>query len=122
VRAAWVGAIVIAGVVGAAAGVLGLVGRPEAAPSTTPLVGAIPGRVLALECPGGDPIGSLGDGDRVLVVARTSDGDYLAVRSPGADYETVWVSADAVDTGPIEASLARADLPVDDCVRPEVSR
>lgn len=119
-RWVWVGCAALAAIVGVTAGALGLAGRPQATPEVQQLVGAVAARIPALDCPGGAVIGSLGDGDRVLVIARTPDGDFLAVRSPGSDYATVWVAAASVDTGPIEASLARADLPVDDCVHPEV--
>lgn len=118
-RWVWAGCFALAAAVGVTAGALGLIGRPEAVPVVPELVGAIAGGVPVMDCPGGVQIGSLGDGDRVLVIARTADGDFLAVRSPGSDYATVWVAAASVDTGPIEASLARADLPVDDCVHPE---
>ena len=115
---AWASCVALAAGVGVAAGVLGIAGRPAAAPSQSPIVGAVVGSVPVLDCPGGAVIGSLGSGDRVLVIARTGDGDYLAVRSPADLYATVWVGAASVDTGPIEASLARADLPIDDCVHP----
>lgn len=117
-RLAWAAAVALAGAVGITAGALGIAGRPAAGQTPAPFVGAVVQSVAVLDCPGGAVIGSLGAGDRVLVIARTSDSDYLAVRSPADLYATVWVSAASVDTGPIEASLARADIPIDDCVHP----
>lgn len=121
-RWAWAGCVALAALAGAMAGALGLAGRPEAVSTPPALVGAIAGRIPALDCPGGVEVGSLTNGDRVLVIARSADGQFLAVRSPAADYATVWVMAGAVDTRPIESSLARANVPVDDCVHPEVAR
>lgn len=117
-KLAWVAAVALAGAIGLGAGALGLVGRPAPTPAEVPLVGAVAARIPALDCPAGEIVATLGEGDRVLVVARSVDGDYLAVRRPGAAYETVWVRSAAVDAGPSEARLTDASLPVASCVTP----
>ncbi|MDT0202752.1 Ig-like domain-containing protein [Nocardioides sp. AE5] len=72
-----------------------LEGTPTAPiPSYAAAVGAT--EVVGLDCPGGRPVVSFRSGDRVLVMARSSDAAYVAVRSPVRPDITVWVATAAV--------------------------
>lgn len=112
----WAGAGVIAGVGGLALGASGVL---DAAAGAAPTLGySVSHTVPGLDCPGGAPVISFHPGDRVLAVARSDDGGWLAVRNPLDRTGTVWLSLDGlvVDDGqePVET------LAVDGCPVPEL--
>jgi len=69
--------------------------------------------IPAAACPGGPEVTSLDGGARVLAVARSEDGAYLAVRDPEALTHTVWVASGSATADPGEDV---ATLPVLDCL------
>ena len=103
---------------GAALGLSGAVGRPDAAPNppTGPASGVVRGHVLALGCPGGSPVETLPPGTRVLAMERSDDGGFVSVRDPYALAQTVWLPTGVLV--PDAGTGAYADLPVGGCVVP----
>jgi hypothetical protein len=99
------------------AGLAGMLGRPDPIAVDLGLVGAVAGGTAALDCPGGEPVAHFTPSERVFVTARTADGEYLAVRIPGKQYETVWVAAIALTP---DDATAIDGLPVDECIVPGV--
>jgi len=69
--------------------------------------------IPAAACPGGPEVTSLDGGARVLAVARSEDGAYLAVRDPEALTHTVWVASGSATADPGEDVTT---LPVLDCL------
>lgn len=84
---------------GAALGVT----RDDAPSSPTPahVNAASPHGVPAAACPAGAAVTTLDPGARVLALARSEDGEYLAVRDPRSLDTVVWIAAPAliVDEG-----------------------
>lgn len=109
----WLGVIVVAGLVGGGVGLSGAVGTPVVEEQHVSYSALLDERVDVLDCPGGSPVGSLLQGERVLAVARSDDGAYLAVRDPYNAQQTIWISSAAlvVDDGEPDA----ATLPIDSC-------
>ncbi|MCU1440983.1 MAG: hypothetical protein JWP85_1980 [Rhodoglobus sp.] len=113
----WLGGAVGFGVLLFLAGLAGMLGRPDPLAVDLGLVGAVAGGTPALDCPGGEPVAQFTPSERVFVTARTADGAYLAVRIPGKQYETVWVSAVALTS---DDATAIDRLPIDECIVPVV--
>lgn len=88
----WIGAGVLAVVVGGTAGLVGLPGQSETADDVSGIVRA----AVGLDCPGGSPVVGFGSGERVLAVARSADASHLAVRSPFDRNQIVWVATGKV--------------------------
>lgn len=109
----WIGLVVVAGIVGGVAGVSGVAGRPTVEVATIGYSALLDERVDVLACPGGDSVGTLVQGERVLAIARSDDSAYLAVRDPYDSSATVWLprAAVVVDNGEQDV----ASLPVDGC-------
>lgn len=113
----WVmGAGAIAGIGGLALGASGMLGTSgpsgtaEPPPTSAFSVGdTTPG----LDCPGGVRVASFRPGDRVLAVARSADGGWLAVRNPVDRTRTVWVALDELVLD--EGQPGVDDLEVDGC-------
>lgn len=112
----WMGVAVVAALGGAALGAFGVFdARADAGDAPTPVV-SMAQTTPGLDCPDGAPVVRFHPGDRVLAVARSDDGAWLAVRSPVDRADTVWVALDGVviDDGqaPVDA------LSVDGCAAP----
>jgi len=96
--AGWIGAIgVVAavGVLGAALGASGAFGRPvlEQAVGTD---AALVASADAHACAGGEVVGSIPAGTRVLAIARSDDAGWLGVRDPATLLGTLWLPASVV--------------------------
>ena len=110
---AWLGAALGVGLLAFTAGALGILGRPPAPPAIVDVAGSVLRGAPTLDCPGGSAIGLLRPDTIVFATARSEDGDWLALRDPANNYETVWVArAELVFGDPL------TDLPVDGCVAP----
>lgn len=92
----WVGLIVVAGLIGGAAGVFGLAGRPVVVHEAGQSTGVLGAHSVALECVGGPVVASLPAGERVLAMARSDDSSWLGVRNPVTLTGTIWVPVDDV--------------------------
>lgn len=107
----WVGAVVVAGLVGGGLGAAGVFG-PE--PERVAVVGTtavLDVRAPAAVCPGGAVVDSLPAGTRVLAVERSDDAASLGVRDPHDFSRVLWLDrADVV----VDAGLDVASLPVGD--------
>ncbi len=117
----WVGLVVLAGIGGGAAGASGVF-APEPAAVALPNPPAAVAMAPTYSCPGGEVVGSVVAGSRVLAVQRSADDSFLAVRDPWNHSSTVWVSrADvAVDAGQDAASIPVGGCPVITFSTPEV--
>lgn len=115
----WIGVVAVAGLIGATIGVTGVVGRPIAQVATIGYSALLDDRVDVLACPGGDAVGTLVQGERVLAIARSDDGAYLAVRDPYDSSATLWLPTRAlvVDEGELDVE----SLPADGCDQPVVT-
>lgn len=109
----WIGLVVVAGLVGGAVGVTGLVGRPSVEVASVGYSALLDERVDVLSCPGGEPVGTLVQGERVLAIARSDDSAFVGVRDPYNTASTVWLPAAAIVVDEGEQDVAA--LPVDDC-------
>ena len=100
---------------GAALGLGGALGRPDAPPPPPagPAAGIVHGKVQALGCPAGTPVETLPPGTRVLAMERSDDGGYVSVRDPYALAQTVWLPAGVLI--PDAGAGSYADLPVGGC-------
>jgi hypothetical protein len=100
---------------GAALGLGGAFGRPDAPPPPPvgPAAGIVHGEVQALGCPGGLPVETLPRGTRVLAMERSNDGGYVSVRDPYALAQTVWLPTGVLV--PDAGAGAYSDLPVSGC-------
>jgi len=100
---------------GAALGLGGAFGRPDAPPPPPvgPAAGIVHSEVQALGCPGGSPVETLPRGTRVLVMERSNDGGYASVRDPYALAQTVWLPTGVLV--PDAGAGAYSDLPVSGC-------
>lgn len=112
---AWFGGAVAVAIIAFLIGLTGLFGGRESPPATINLVGAIAAGADGLDCPEGAVVTRLLPGDRVFVVARSSDSTWFAVRSAGESYETVWVAASTVRA---DDSAGIVGVPVDGCLTP----
>ena len=113
----WAGAALGAGVLGLLAGASGLLGNQiEPTDFASAVVAPIDGTTL-LDCPAGQPVGTVPRNERVYVIGRSPDEQWLAVRSVQQGYRTVWVPAGSLDVDqfPIRVS----ELPVQACLVPE---
>ena len=115
---AWAGLAVGAGALGLVAGATGLLGNPLDTVDFAPAVVAPIDGTALLDCPGGDPVGTVPRNERVYVIARSPDSLWLAVRSVQQGYRTVWVATDSVDAD--EFPIRVPDLPVRACLAGEV--
>ena len=109
----WVGAIVVAGAVGATLGVTGVVGHPTDDVTVTTVDARLSATATAYACPGGPEVTQLQRGDRVLAVSRSTDNAYFGVRDPLNLASTVWVTA--ADLAIDEGQADPASLPVGEC-------
>lgn len=87
----WLGMIVVAGLVGGGVGVSGAVGRPDGG-TVVDVPAALVDSAPAYACVGGERIGRLGAGTRVLAVQRSEDLLWVGVRDPGSVGSTVWLA------------------------------
>jgi hypothetical protein len=113
----WGAMVVVAGLVGTGLGLSGLVGSPAA--GVVPLtVLAVDATTDAYDCPSGAAVSTFSANERALVVARTEDSEWLAVRDSYDYSHTVWLPASVVS---VDAGQGDVDaVPVQDCVVPEV--
>lgn len=113
----WGAFVLVAGLVGAGLGITGVVGTPAAeVVQLTEL--AVDATTDAYDCPGGAPVSTFSANERALVVARTADSEWLAVRDSYDYSRTVWLPASVVS---VDAGQGDVDVvPVQDCVVPEV--
>jgi len=79
------------------------------APLTITPSGGIP----AASCPGRPAVTELDGGARVLAIARSEDGAFVAVRDPGVLTRTVWVQAELATP---DEGTDPSSLPVESCV------
>jgi hypothetical protein len=109
----WVGLIVVAGIAGGAAGAAGVF-APEPVAVALPNPPAHVSMAPTYSCPGGEVVGSVVAGSRVLAIQRSADDAFLAVRDPWNHTSTVWVSRSdvAVDPGQDSASIPVGACPV----------
>src|SRR5690554_3743345 len=93
-----------------------MLGRP--APVVAETMITVSATTSGLDCPAGSPVTSFAAGDRVLAIARSDDGDFLAVRD-GYDYgRTVWLPTRSVALDAVGVD----EMPVDGCLQPVVTR
>ncbi len=112
------GAIIIAAALGGGAiGASGLVGTPPAEQIELTVL-AVDATTDAYDCPGGSPVSTFTANERALVVARTEDSAWLAVRDSYDYARTVWlpVSVVSIDEGQGDIDV----VPVQDCMVPQV--
>lgn len=112
---AWFGGAVAVAIIAFLIGLTGLFGGRESPPATINLIGALAAGADGLDCPEGAAVTRLLPGDRVYVVARSSDSEWYAVRSAARSYETVWVAASAVRA---DDTAAIVGVPIDGCLTP----
>jgi hypothetical protein len=106
----WVGVIVVAAVVGSAAGASGLVGHPIVHEVLAGASGAIAQHASAELCVDGPVVAKLPAGERVLATARSEDSKWVGLRNPVTLADTVWVPVGQVTVDAGQADLA--SLPV----------
>jgi hypothetical protein len=114
---AWLGAPGAAGALAFLLGVTGILGRPAAPPTDLGLVGALAGGTPGLDCPGGERVAWFTVSERIFATARTPDGEYLAVRVPGKEYETAWIATAALKP---DEETGFDGLPIGECIVPIV--
>lgn len=111
---AWIGGALAIGVLAAGLGAAGVFGHPAVGVWESGSPAGLVRTAVAADCPGGSPVTVFSARQRVLVIARSADAGYLAVRDP-ADYSRrVWLPADVVtiDSGQPElGALAMAGCP-----------
>lgn len=109
----WVGLVVVAGIAGGAVGAAGVF-APEPAAVALPNPPAVVSMAPTYSCPGGEIVGSVVAGSRVLAIQRSADDAFLAVRDPWNHSSTVWVSRSdvLVDAGQDVASIPVGGCPV----------
>ncbi|MES2169988.1 MAG: hypothetical protein V4479_04610 [Actinomycetota bacterium] len=113
----WIGVVVVAALVGAAAGLTGLFGLASPAAASAPTL-SIDHSVSGLACPAGARLVALDPGQRVLALQRTKDSAWLAVRDPYDLTMTVWVPSASVR---VDHAADTAGLPIGGCPAPSVS-
>ena len=123
-------AVVVVGAVGAGIGISGLISAPEVeGPYAS---GLIENRsVSAYACIDGPRVTELTAGDRVLVVARSVDGEWLAVRNPAQLGQSVWMpravitldddQVDAATSVPVGGACPTVTVVTDAAAEPEPS-
>lgn len=105
VGAAIVGAVAI----GATLALTGVISRPEVIdPLSTSSIDARTAN--AYDCVGGAVVSTLDAGQRVLVVSRSADGEWVGVRNPGATAQTVWLPVPVLTLD--EGDALADDMPV----------
>jgi len=109
--------VVVAALGGGAIGASGLVGTPPAEQIELTVL-AVDATTDAYDCPGGSPVSTFTANERALVVARTEDSAWLAVRDSYDYSRTVWLPASvvSVDAGQGDVGV----VPVQNCVVPQV--
>lgn len=100
--------VTAAGVVGAALGASGLLGRPVVEQVQAPDA-VVDVAVDAHECVDGAVTGRIPADTRVLALARSDDGAWLGLRDPATLLGTVWVRAASVTA---DAPADLAELPI----------
>ena len=109
--------VVVAALGGGAIGASGLVGTPPAEQIELTVL-AVDAITDAYDCPGGSSVSTFTANERALVVARTEDSAWLAVRDSYDYSRTVWLPASVVS---IDAGQGDVDaIAVADCVEPIV--
>lgn len=109
--------VVIAALGGGAIGVSGLVGTPPAEHIQLTVL-AVDATTDAYDCPGGTPVSTFTANERALVVARTEDSAWLAVRDSYDYSRTVWLPASVVSIDAGQGAIGV--VAVVDCVEPQV--
>lgn len=107
----WVGLVILAGIGGGAAGAAGVF-APEPIAVALPNPPAAVSMAPTYSCPGGEIVGSVVAGSRVLALQRSADDAFLAVRDPWNHSSTVWVSRADVA---VDADQDAASIPVGAC-------
>ena len=109
--------VVVVALGGGAIGASGLVGTPPAEQIQLTVL-AVDATTDAYDCPGGAPVSTFTANERALVVARSDDSAWLAVRDSYDYSRTVWLPASVVS---IDAGQGVVDaVAVRDCVEPQV--
>ncbi|MEO8261401.1 MAG: hypothetical protein ABI566_02430 [Pseudolysinimonas sp.] len=109
----WIGAIIAVGAVGATLGVLGVFGQPTEtvrADDSALVNSSLRAEAPFAACPGGEPIGTLPAGARVLAVERDDDSANVGVRDPYDVTATLWLAAALVSSD--EGQPQISSLPV----------
>ncbi len=102
-------AVVAAAAVGATLALSGVISRPEVIdPLTTTSIDARTAN--AYDCASGAVISTLNAGQRVLIVSRSAEGDWVGVRNPATTSQTLWLPRSVLTLDEGEA-LAQ-DLPI----------
>lgn len=118
----WAGAGLAVAIIGGTAGASGLFGGlistpADASPSSAAITAAEP--VSAGACPGGTGAATFSGGERVLMVKRSDDSGWVAVRHPASTTGLVWLPATVVVVDDGQAAVD--SLPVGGCLTPVVS-
>ena len=109
--------VVVTALGGGAIGASGLVGTPPAEHIELTVL-AVDATTDAYDCPGGSPVSTFTANERALVVARTKDSEWLAVRDSYDYARTVWLPASVVS---IDAGQGEVEaITVGACVEPIV--
>ena len=108
----WVGAIVVAGLLGGALGVTGAVGHPIEKVTVAESTVLTARTVDATSCPGGPVVASVARGSRVVALARSADSAAVQVRNPIDVRQQVWIPAAVLVSDSGESAVA--SLPVGD--------
>lgn len=110
---AWAAAGAGAALLAFGAGVAGLFGSPTTPAEFAPSVVAPVQGIALLDCPAGAIVGTAPHDERLFVIARSPDREWLAVRSADQLYRMVWIASSelSVDEFPITID----ELPVRDC-------
>lgn len=110
----WAGGGLVVAVAAGALGASGFFGGPSPVVAETMI--SVSAAANGLDCPAGSPVTSFPAGDRVLAIARSDDGSFLAVRD-GYDYGLiVWLPTRSVTLDSEDLD----ELPVSGCLQPVV--
>ena len=91
----WIGGGLVLAIAGGTLGAIGLFGRLTPISVQAPF-SSIERTTDGFDCPGGSPVTTFSANYRVLVLARSDDSAYLAVRDSYDYRRTVWVPASVV--------------------------
>ena len=109
--------VVVAALGGGAIGASGLVGTPPAEQIQLTVL-AVDATTDAYDCPSGSPVSTFTANERTLVVARTEDSAWLAVRDSYDYSRTVWLPASVVSIDAGQGELGA--IAVGGCAEPVV--